>query len=403
MTETKASADPYTTQFEAVVEQVTDSAVVLDETYFYPEGGGQPADRGTLAGQEVVDVQHGENGVVHTLAEASDLTVGETVTGNVDESFRTYCMRAHTASHVVYGAGRRMLDDLGYGGFDISPEKVRVDFTTSTEIDDEVLLELERLANQAVWESRSVTWERYPEAEALDMERIAFNTKTEEGLGGDTVRVVTVGGSEPWDVAACGGTHVENTQEIGPITVIERSNPGEGMTRVEFAVGEPAIGRRIEEKAAAFEAAATAGTNLAGLSEYVRDLQSDIERLEAERGELQDQLAERRIDDLRDDVVEREGGTWLAGSVDAMGPNDLSEKATEMAGEAADVVALAGQDGRTFVAVAAAEGFDAGAIVDEVTEEFGGGGGGSPAAAQGGGIDATPGAVVDFLQGGMDE
>lgn len=402
MTGTTAPSAPYTTAFETSIEQVDGQEVILEKTYFYAESGGQPADRGTLEGLEVVDVQHGDAGVVHTLAEEPDLAAGDSVTGRIDESFRTYCMRSHTASHVIYGAGRHLLDNLGYGGFDISPEKVRVDFTTTTEIDDNVLLELERLANKAVWESRPVTWETYPSDEALELDRIAFNTKTEEGISGDTVRVVTVGEApddeQAWDVAACGGTHVENTREIGPITVFGRSNPGEGMTRVEFGVGQPAIDRRTAEKRAAFEAAAAIGTNLDELPEYVRGLQSDVEQLEAERTELKNQLATVRVEEFRDEVVERDGGTWLVGAVEHLGPNELGEKAAEMAGDDADVVALTGRDGRTFVAVAAGDDFDAAAIIDDVTDEFGGGGGGGPNTAQGGGIDANPEKVVAYLR-----
>ncbi len=70
-----------------------------------------------------------------------------------------------------------------------------------------------------------MTWEEIPRDEALDRDDIAFNTKTEEGIEGETVRVVTI---EDWDVAACGGIHVGNTREIGPVTVLGRSNPGEG-------------------------------------------------------------------------------------------------------------------------------------------------------------------------------
>ncbi len=120
----------------------------------------QPADRRTLDGVAVVDVQHRNGDVVHELAEPPTFDPGETVEGQVDTAFRTYCMRAHTASHVLYGAGRRLLSDLGYGGFDISARvpdeaddddfgpaitgKVRVDFETTTEIGDETLTELER-------------------------------------------------------------------------------------------------------------------------------------------------------------------------------------------------------------------------------------------------------------------
>lgn len=402
MTGTRAPADPYTTQFEPTVEHRDGRDVVLAETYFYAESGGQPADRGMLGGHQVVDVQHSEDGVVHTLAEEPAFDVGDTVAGQVDEQFRTYCMRAHTASHVLYGAGRRLLDDLGYGGFDISPEKVRVDFRTPTEIDDEVLLELERLTNRAVWESRPVVWETHPQSEALNMDRIAFNTKTEEGLAGESVRVVTVGGvdedDEPWDVAACGGTHVQNTREIGPVTVLERSNPGEGLTRVEFAVGPQAIDRRSTEKEAVYDASKVLGTSVEDVPDAVERLQEDRREIERERTALQERLVTAQLAELREEAFERDGGTWLAGPVDGMGPNELGEKAAEFVDDETDVVVLCGRDGRTFVVVSAGEGFDAAEIVDTVTAEFGGGGGGSPETAQGGGIEAPPDEIVTYLR-----
>jgi len=405
MSGTLAPAEPTTTSFETTVERVDDRAVVLAETYFYAESGGQPADRGTLDGHRVVDVQHDGDAVVHTLAEPPAFGAGDAVAAQVDESFRTYCMRAHTASHVLYGAGRRLLDDLGYGGFDIGEEKVRVDFTTTTDIDDDVVVELERLANRAVWESRPVSWTTHPADEALAMDRIAFNTKTEEGIAGDEVRVVTVGpaadedgpDAEPWDVAACGGTHVTNTREIGPVAVLERSNPGEGLTRVEFAVGPTAVEHRATEKAAALEAARAAGTGVTDLPGEIERLRGTVADLEDELAALQERVVDARIAELRDDAVERDGARWVVGTVDGLDANALGERAQALAGEAAEVVALVGEDGGTFLAVGA-DGPDAGGIVDDVTGEFGGGGGGSPRFAQGGGIDADPEDVVAYLR-----
>ena len=156
MASSKAADDPETLEFEATVEH-GGSDVVLSETYFYPKGGGQPADRGTIGGHEVLDVRSDGEHIVHVLD--GRLTAGETVTGIVDPSFRRYCMRAHTASHVLYGAGRRLFEEIGYAGFDISPEKVRVDLTTAEPLDDSDLVELERLATRTVWESLPVSWE----------------------------------------------------------------------------------------------------------------------------------------------------------------------------------------------------------------------------------------------------
>ena len=406
MTDARAPTEPYTTSFEATVERIDDGAVTLDRTYFYAESGGQPADRGVLADHQVVDVQHEDEEVVHYLAEEPSFAAGETVSGAIDPEFRTYCMRAHTASHALYGAGRRLLDELGYGGFDIGERKVRVDFTTPTEIDDETLVELERLTNRAVWESRPVSWETLPKGEALEMDAVAFNTKTEEGIAGDTVRVVTIGGpdgtdpdDDPWDVAACGGTHVSNTREIGPVTVLERSNPGEGLTRVEFTVGPPGIERRVAEKRAGLEAAATLGTSIDELPAAVEKLRADLEAAEAERDSLQDDLLEARLAELAEETVERDSSSWLVGTVDGVGPNDLEDQVKAMAGDVADVVALVGEDGRPFVVAGTDGAVDAGDVVTEVTDEFGGGGGGSPEFAQGGGIDADPDDVVAFLRG----
>jgi len=405
-----AAAEPTVTTFTSTVDRIDTTDVVLTETYFYPEGGGQPADRGTLGGVEVVDVQHRNGDIVHELADPPAFDSGETVEGQIDTAFRTYCMRAHTASHVLYGAGRRLLSDLGYGGFDISatvPDddeaaafgpaisgKVRVDFETTTEIDDETLTELERLTNRAVWESYDVTWEEIPREEALDRDDIAFNTKTEEGIEGETVRVVTI---EDWDVAACGGTHVGNTREIGPVTVLGRSNPGEGLTRVEFAVGPRAIRQRATEHERAMTAARSLDTNVAELPTAVDGLQSECDDLRETVATLRERLVDSRLADLRDDAIEVDGRRWLIGTVTGLDANGLADRAESAVDDDIDVAALVDADGQ-YLGVATTGGIDAGEVVDRVTTEFGGGGGGRPTVAQGGGLDADGDDIVAFLR-----
>ncbi|WP_231182673.1 DHHA1 domain-containing protein [Haladaptatus sp. DYF46] len=394
---TSAPAEPYRTSFDATVAAIDGTDVVLTDTYFYAESGGQPADRGTLGGISVVDVRKRDGDIVHALETDPAFEEGDEIVGQVDEEFRTYCMRSHTASHVLYGAGRLILDDLGYGGFDIGEGKVRVDFQTSTNIDDDVLTELERLTNRAVWDSMAVSWEEVPKEDALAREDIAFNTKTEEGVlsGSDTVRVVDIDG---WDVAACGGTHVENTREIGPVTILDRSNPGEGMTRVEFAVGPPAIRTRAEEKRSALDAARIAGTGVEDLPNEVSRLTDELDALEAELADAKSQLLGATIEELADETVARNGNEWLVGAVEGVGPNELGDTVRDLAGETADVIALTGTDGATFLVVGTDGDVEAGDVVDEVTAEFGGGGGGSPTFAQGGGLPADPDDVVAYLR-----
>ncbi|MFC7323151.1 alanyl-tRNA editing protein [Halorubrum rutilum] len=431
MTASRAPAEPEVRAFEATVESVDGREVVLSETFFYAESGGQPADRGTIDGVLLDDVTERDGRVVHVLSEAppESVAVGETVSAVVDDAFRTYCARAHTASHVLYGAARRTCEELGYAGFDISAEKVRVDLTTAEPLDDADLVELERLANRAVWDSLPVSWETLPEAEARAVPGIAFNTKTEEGAmsGGEAVRVVTVGGRDEadadresdaasaWDVAACGGTHVRNTREIGPISVLDRSNPGEGVTRVEFAVGPTAIDHDAAVHAAALDAATSLDARVGDLPDAVDRLRDEVDRLEGELRAARADLLTARLAEFP--TVEVDGATWAVGTVDDADPNDLREPAEALLagdgdvtdGDAPDAVAAVGTGSAPFVVAAVAEGAaggdgpggggpDAGAVVDAVTDEFGGGGGGGPTFAQGGGLDADPEAVAAWLR-----
>ena len=379
------------------MESVDGREVVLSETYFYAESGGQPADRGTLAGIVVDNVVERDGRVTHVLATEPALEPGDTVAGVVDDAFRTYCARAHTASHVLYGAARRMTDELGYAGFDISPEKVRVDLTTAEPLDDDDLVELERLSNRAVWDSRAVSWETMPESAARDIDDIAFNEKTEEGAmgGGRSIRVVTVDG---WDTAACGGTHVTNTAEIGPISVLDRSNPGEGVTRVEFAVGPTAIDRHGAVHAAALEASTLVDVGVDGLVDAVAGLVEENDRLESELAAARTELLDARLREFP--TTEVDGGTWAIGAVDADDPNALREPASGIVGEDVDALGAVGPGPSPFVVVAAAgdADVDAGDVIGAVTDEFGGGGGGGPTFAQGGGLDADPETVVAWLR-----
>jgi alanyl-tRNA synthetase len=406
MTGQLAARQPYTTRFETTVAGVDGREVRLETSYFYAESGGQPSDRGTVGDVPVVGVQVEDGEHVHTLAEEPGVREGSSVLCEVDWTFRMYCMRAHTASHVLYGAARRVCDDLGYGGFGIDEEKVRVDLTTSSDVTDETLVELERLTNTAVWESREVGWKSVPLADLRADEFVAFNTKTEEGVfeGADEVRVVTVGEGDvvpgeprerPWDVAACGGTHVRNTREIGPVTLLSRSNPGEGMTRIEFAVGERGIEHRAAEKRAVLDTGRS-------LDAPPADLADAAARLSGRVGELENSLAAARrqlvVSALSAaDPVERGGATWLVARVDGVEANDCREPLQASAGRDADVVVAVGESGGTFVAVAAGPDHDASAVVEAVTADYGGGGGGSESFAQGGGIDASPARVAEGL------
>ena len=413
MTGQRAAREPYTTRFETEVTSIDGREVWLETSYFYGESGGQPADRGMIAGIEVADVQYDDGEHVHVLAEEPSFRVGNRVLCSIDWSFRMYCMRAHTASHVLYGAGRRLLEDLGYGGFDISEEKVRVDLETSTELDDETLLELDTLVNRVVWESRPVTWDDIPVADAREREDIAFNEATEEGaFRRGRLRIVTIGSeddngttnglvrrdggsSDPWDVAACGGTHVRNTREVGPVTVLGRSNPGKGLTRVELAVGPRAIDRRETEKRVALSSRRALGVSLEDVRDELTQLNDERDELAAEVRALRRELVETDLE--RAEPFERDGLKWVATTVAAVDVNEAGEIASGAADDLADIIVIAGDAGSPYAVVATSGSHSAEAVIDDLTDEFGGGGGGSATLAKAGGFDATPAEVVASL------
>lgn len=210
----------------------------------------------------------------------------------------------------------------------------------------------------------------------------------------DTVRLVDI---EGWDVAACGGTHVSNTLEVGPVEVLDRSNPGEGLTRVEFAVGPSAIDRRASVRRAALDAARDLGTSVDALDDAVADLRAERDELDREAREYKADVLGARLGALP--TTERDGAVWRVGTVADFGPNEVGEAAKERVGDGdADVVAAVGEGAAPYVVVATTGDVDAGAIVADLTDEFGGGGGGGPTFAQGGGLDAAPETVVAALR-----
>jgi alanyl-tRNA synthetase len=389
-----AAHEPSVTSFEATVRSVEDRDVTLDQTYFYAEGGGQPADRGTLGGVDVVDVQTVDGVTVHALATEPDFDTGTTVSGALDGSFRTYTMRAHTASHIVYGVGRTLFGDHGYGGFNIGEDTVRLDFETSGDADALDAATVQRQANQAVWDGRSVEWYEMDAAEARRDDDIVFNLG-EDADATDTVRIVEI---EGWDISACGGTHVDNTVEVGPIRVTDVSNPGADLVRVEFAVGSAAIEGAIAERQAATRAADVLDTSVADLPDRAAGLLEENADLVDEVARLREQLLDARLSTLAEQTTTVGDSEWLVGTVGGVGANAVADRVRGLDSDTADVFALAGRDGGTFRVVGTDGETDAGDIINDVTDEFGGGGGGQPTLAQGGGISADPESVVDYLR-----
>lgn len=390
-----ASQDPETLSFSSAVTAIDGDRVALEHTYFYAESGGQPADRGTIDGLDVIDVQLTNGTTWHTLGDEPTFDVDDVVDGQIDSAFRRYCLSAHTASHAVYGAARRLFDSVGYGGFEITPTKVRLDLETPVPIDDEALFELERRTNEVVWEDRPVTWSEWPASEVRENNEIALNVATEVVHTEETVRVVEI---EDWDLAACGGTHVSSTAAIGSVAMIDRSNPGEGQTRVEFVVGEERIDQQHAEKTAAWRAKATLGVPIEDVPSRIDQLQEELQRLESRVSSMEHTVAAAEVTGSAATRFDRNGARWAVASVTEVDAKKAAEVAEDLVGEAGDIVVIAGGADRSHVVVAGDGSTPATDIVDAVLDGFdGGGGGGSDQKAQAGGIDAGPDAIVDRI------
>lgn len=239
MTEQRYLADSSVATFEATVERALDDRVVLDRTHFYPEGGGQPADRGTLVGDgttwQVTDVQKTDT-VYHTVAD--DLPAeGTTVTGELDWDRRWSHMRYHTAQHLLSAV---LLDefDAPTVGNQLYRDRARIDVERSrfTETD---LADVAARMNELVEAGLAVDWyqlDREEAEETLDSERTRIDLLPDSIT---ELRIVEIrDGDDVFDRTACAGTHVRSTADIGTFEVTGRESRGSDAERLRFVLEE---------------------------------------------------------------------------------------------------------------------------------------------------------------------
>jgi misacylated tRNA(Ala) deacylase len=228
------------TTFEATVKETTPEYIVLDGTYFYPEGGGQPADHGKLSWDggkaTVTNVRKSHGDVRHEIEDVSGPLPepGTTVEGEIDTERRQKLTRMHTAQHVV---SRVVLDEYGAttAGNQIYPDRSRIDFEPA-EFDDADVELIERRSNEAIDRDLSVRKE--------NRDRELAEREVDEGralldLIPDSVDPLRVVEIEDFDMCPCGGTHVETLGEIGRIDIVGRTSKGEDTERIEFELEEP--------------------------------------------------------------------------------------------------------------------------------------------------------------------
>lgn len=226
----------YLFEFEAKVLKVIDEFVVLDRTAFYARAGGQEPDRGTINGSAVVDVIKVGNVILHKVKPPLPKE-GEKVKCIVDRERRLALMRHHTATHIVNGAARKVLGPWVWQHSAFKEEDhARLDITHHSKLTPEQITKIEEEANRVVMQDIPVEFLLLPRSEAE--KRFGFRIYQGGVVPAKELRIINIPG---FDVEACGGTHCSTTGEVGYIKILKSERVQDGIERLEFVAGMPAI------------------------------------------------------------------------------------------------------------------------------------------------------------------
>ena len=384
--------------------------VVLDETPFYAEAGGQAADTGVITGNgfiiDVQDVQQPVKGLsVHrAVVREGEVHTGADVVAQVDVQRRRDGEKAHSGTHIIHAALHQVLGNEATQRGSFNKEGyLRFDFAWGEGLSESAKREVEEVANLAIRDNHEVITREMPLAEAKALGAMSlFGEKY-----GDVVRVVEIGGEFSREL--CGGTHVGSSAEIGSLTLLTEGSVGSGNRRVEALVGLDSFNHLAAER--------TLVNQLTGLMK-VQSSADLPEKINQTLAKLK--AAEKELAQLRREKLQAEAGKLLenaqtigsvrvlahdAGELDANGVRELALDLRSRFGSEAAVVAVVGvANGRPVVLVATNEGareagVKAGALVRVAAGVLGGGGGGKDDVAQGGGQDASKiGAALDAVR-----
>ncbi len=265
--------------FEAKVLWSSENEVVLDETSFYPTGGGQVHDTGVLEwkGEEakVKDVCREGKAIVHLLDRKAPPT-GTRVKGRVDAERRRDIMRHHTAVHLINGAATKVLGNhVWQAGSEKTQKKARLDITHYKPVTEEEVRRIEKLANEAVLKNLKVRKMVLPRTAAE--QRFGFRIYQGGAIPGAKLRTIEVPG---YDTEACGGTHCDYTGEIGMIRITDTKRIQDGVVRIELVAGMRSLERFWKSEKLLREAAEVAGTKPEDLTKSVEKLKRRIKRLQ---------------------------------------------------------------------------------------------------------------------------
>lgn len=334
-------------------------AVELDRTAFFPEGGGQGADHGTLGSAAVTDCHDAHGTILHTVS--APLACGETVEGHVDGARRLAMMQQHSGEHIFSGLVHQ---HFGYNnvGFHIGSDAVTMDFDGKMTLED--ALRIESLVNEAIWKDLPVQ-AGYPGKEAL--EHIEYRSK--KAIDGD-VRIVTI---EGYDTCACCGTHVKHTGQIGQVKVIAFQNYKSGV-RISILCGVRALAYENELLQENREISHITSAKPGELASAVRHLTEERDQLKYEMG----RMAARLFTSL----VQAAEGDRPVIRADFLPVSQLRPSAGELAENHRAALVIAKRDGGWNYALSS-KSMDVRPLSRELQNAFQGKGGGTPDMVQG--------------------
>jgi alanyl-tRNA synthetase len=381
--------------------------VVLEQTPFYAESGGQDSDAGRIIGDgvelEVVDVQRPVKGlIVHRVrVKQGELLSGAPVLAAVDAEWRIGACQAHSGTHVMHAALRQVLGPtaLQSGSYN-KPGYLRLDFAWQSGLSQQVRADVEVAANQAIRKDLNVSATIMPLSKAREIGALALFGETYDE---QAVRVVEMGG--PWSRELCGGTHVQHASQIGLITMTGESSVGSGVRRVEAFVGIEAFRYLAKERSLVMGLSDALKVQPDQLPDRINKLLAQLKAAEKQIADLKSQTVLSDVNNIVAKSHDMWGVGYIAHRADGVAGNDLRTLALEIRNRVQNtpsvVAVVGGSVDKPSVVIVTTEGardrgLDAGELVRVAAETLGGRGGGKPDIGQGGGTDGAR--AVDALK-----
>lgn len=367
--------------------------LLLKETPFYAESGGQVADTGKLYNDQVeasvLDVQKAPNGQhLHTVEiTQGTLRKGATITAEVARESRLDIIKNHTATHLLHQALKDVLGEhVNQSGSLVESERLRFDFSHFGQVTEEEIEKTEHIVNEKIWRAIPVVIEEMQLEKAQEIGAMAlFGEKY-----GDIVRVVQV---DDYSIELCGGCHVQNTAEIGMFKIVSEGGVGAGVRRIEAVTGKRAYQYMNEQYRYLKEAGKRLkAKQLREVPEKITSLQQQIRALERENESLHAKLGNMEAMEILESVQEVNGIPVIAAQLSSQDMDGLRHTVDELKQKLKSGIIVVGTVKNNKVNLVAgvtkdlvAKGYKAGQIVKEVAQICGGGGGGRPDMAQAGG------------------